>query len=369
MTSSPDGARGQLIPMLGDVQRRTLDLILDIVLKTRRWPKYAYVDQELYSDDVDLDAVLESLPLGLFEPDRRYSGSVRLREDDDLRLTIRGVACCSRSEKVVPLFLQTIRWAIEARKDFRMSSPHEVERRQWSLVDVTNGVGLKAFGELSMARPALVVRLMENEPDLLRWSGPPDDPTDWRIDIPREIRRYAGINSIEDFLQEAHPVPAEEHLPPANPFVFPAMEPVLQTTGERDASAAGDLSALHPSIQEAASRLFESGHYGHAVLEACKAINVRVKRMSSLQADGQALMSKAFSVDRPVLRLNPRTNESERDVQQGLMYMLMGLMTGIRNPLAHELDLVFDPYEAYEHLAFTSLLMRRLDEVVPNDDR
>ena len=51
-------------------------------------------------------------------------------------------------------------------------------------------------------------------------------------------------------------------------------------------------------------------------------------------------MKVVLSAHSPVLMLNPLQSQSERDQQLGYMEMFAGSMTGVRNPRAHEHDLV-----------------------------
>ena len=59
------------------------------------------------------------------------------------------------------------------------------------------------------------------------------------------------------------------------------------------------ISALHPLIRQASDRYIDSNHMGAAILEAFKAINIRVKDLTGLDADGTDLMGKAFGTSSP----------------------------------------------------------------------
>ena len=73
-------------------------------------------------------------------------------------------------------------------------------------------------------------------------------------------------------------------------------------------------------------------------------------------------MSEAFSLRNPVVMLNNLQTETDRNEQEGFMYLFMGAMQGIRNPEAHEIRDLKDPVIALEYLALSSLLLRKLDE-------
>lgn len=119
---------------------------------------------------------------------------------------------------------------------------------------------------------------------------------------------------------------------------------------------------LHPDVKRVSGRLLANGHASQAIFEAFKAVNVRVKRMSSLADDGKSLMAKAFSEKDPVLRINEGKDRSDSDEQEGFKLIFMGAMQGIRNPKSHEVLDDVSLERAAEYLSLASLLMRRLDE-------
>ncbi len=139
-----------------------------------------------------------------------------------------------------------------------------------------------------------------------------------------------------------------------------AMEAATRRTPEQLAEY---LDQLHTEIKNASSELFRDGHYAQAIFEAFKAIEVAVRTKSGLgDLEGQRLMSSAFGGERPLLALNPLSSKSDRDEQDGFMHIYMGVMTGIRNPKAHEIIEQPDMNRTIEYLALASLLMKRIEE-------
>lgn len=135
-------------------------------------------------------------------------------------------------------------------------------------------------------------------------------------------------------------------------------QPAAGAAVARDARVA----ALHPKVIEVSATLFEQGNRAASILEAFKAVNLRAKALSGLDADGKDLMARAFRPEDPVLVLANLTTETGRNVQAGYHQMFMGAVVGIRNPRAHEQFDAMDENEALEELGFASLLMRRLDD-------
>ena len=138
----------------------------------------------------------------------------------------------------------------------------------------------------------------------------------------------------------------------------------LEITGEspvgraRNALAAFD---IHPEIEKAVSSLFQNGHYGNAVEDACKVVDGLVKiRSGKDELSGTKLMQAVFSVENPILAFNTLQSETDKCEQQGMMFLYAGAMLGLRNPRAHEI-VKDDPQKALELIAFLSFLAKSLD--------
>lgn len=124
---------------------------------------------------------------------------------------------------------------------------------------------------------------------------------------------------------------------------------------------------LHPKIVEVSGKLFKDGHYAQAIFEAFKAVNKFVKEKSGrYDLDGKGLMSTVFKKENPILKLNSLETPSDRDEQEGFMFIYMGAMVGIRNPKAHEIIVQKDPIRTLKYLALASLLLERANEAEVN---
>lgn len=122
---------------------------------------------------------------------------------------------------------------------------------------------------------------------------------------------------------------------------------------------------IHPQITEVAKERMSDGYYADAVEAACKALNARVRDIVKAQTgeelDGAKLMQKAFSVDHPIIRIALGETVSARDTQQGYMQIFSGVMTGIRNPKAHDNEFITRD-DALRKLIMISLLMFKIDK-------
>ena len=126
-----------------------------------------------------------------------------------------------------------------------------------------------------------------------------------------------------------------------------------------------DSRGLHPDVRKHARLLFCEGRHFHAVFECCKAFDKYVGEKAKLDKRGSELMSAALSLRGP-LKLNSQQTETERNEQEGLMHLCMGLMRAIRNPESHEpeLDWPITREDALDILSLISYLYRQVDGTV-----
>ena len=120
-----------------------------------------------------------------------------------------------------------------------------------------------------------------------------------------------------------------------------------------------DLLVKDPELRETTRLLFINGHHAQAVEEACKCLNNVVKGLTGLDdADGAGLMRTAFSPNKPILMFSGLDTRSDTNQQQGYMDIFAGMMTGVRNPRAHEHGYLDDPSTALELLGLANHLIR-----------
>ena len=119
---------------------------------------------------------------------------------------------------------------------------------------------------------------------------------------------------------------------------------------------------IHLAIPPKVRRLFDDAHYAQSTFEAAKFLDKSVAKMSGLKKTGAALMQEAFKEASPSIRLTALSNASELDEQKGLQWLFTGSEWAIRNPRGHEFDVQDDIDKCLDHLAFMSMLMRRLEE-------
>lgn len=129
-------------------------------------------------------------------------------------------------------------------------------------------------------------------------------------------------------------------------------------------------SLIHPQISEVSRKRMIDGYYADAVEAACKTVNSFVRKIvfdqTGEELDGAGLMKKAFSPGNPIIKIANVENKSGHDTQQGYMEIFAGVMTGIRNPKAHDNETITKE-DALRKLIMISLLMYKIDGRIITD--
>lgn len=119
---------------------------------------------------------------------------------------------------------------------------------------------------------------------------------------------------------------------------------------------------LHPAIMQGSYELYRNGHLREAVLNSVTALFDHIRHRTSCDEDGDKLIGRVFSIDKPLLTLSELQTDSGQNDQKGFMQIFKGAFQGIRNPKAHSMTYDLTPMKAAQYLVFASLLARRIDE-------
>ena len=123
-----------------------------------------------------------------------------------------------------------------------------------------------------------------------------------------------------------------------------------------------DKRNVHPGLPAKVRTFFDNGHYAEATFEAFKYLDKVVQKFSKSSKSGEKLMMEVFNETGPVLKLTALASQSEIDEQRGFKFLFSGGVVAIRNPRGHEVDQVDDVDTCLDHLAFASLLIRRMEQ-------
>jgi uncharacterized protein (TIGR02391 family) len=205
--------------------------------------------------------------------------------------------------------------------------------------------------------------------DDLEPQGVIDNVLSGKINSLRAFCQLLGWSELVAHMQNMIPLKgnAVESLASIQAFVIPEARRLL---------AASDIETppsptqwfwqfVHPRICALARPRFEAGFFGDAVEASFKEVNDAIKRIvrevDGRELDGAGLMTTAFSLQNPIIRLTELMTETDRNIQQGYMQILAGSMTGIRNPKVHG-NLNPDSTKALHLICLASLLMHKIDE-------
>ncbi len=122
-----------------------------------------------------------------------------------------------------------------------------------------------------------------------------------------------------------------------------------------------EIQNIHEKLPPEVRSLFDNGHYSQATFEAFKYLDNEVQRLSGMSYHGTRLMNEAFNEVTPRINFTPCTNNFERNEQKGYKFLFAGSMLAIRNPRGHS-TITDSPEVCLDHLNFTSLLLRKLEE-------
>jgi uncharacterized protein (TIGR02391 family) len=122
-----------------------------------------------------------------------------------------------------------------------------------------------------------------------------------------------------------------------------------------------ELRNVHAGFPAKVRKLFDDGHGAEATFHAFKYVEKVVQKHACSMQIGEKLMMAVFNEVSPAVKLNALANSSEQDEQRGYRFIFSGAIVAIRNPGGHEITLSDDPDVCLDHLAFASLLLRRLE--------
>lgn len=272
-----DSATEPLLRPITKEQRLLLEIIGDLADGSGRWPIYQYVQAKMDDHDLDIDAVLGSMPtisgLQLSYSLVRRHGSAG--DAASVGLTVAGLAHLKRFAPVVSLFLSVLdRLAEERAKAY--FDPHNVVT-----VDIPVDRLILDL-DMSAARSGLnVLELVGSEP--ATWNNQVlSDGSQTIVRLSPSVRRFRGVATVEDYLARvrawiAPPVP-EAPPAPASPLSLVAAFDYLNAIWR---IAFGANLVVVPSAERVARLAFgvdtaeEFDNRLSALSEMSKALNVQ----------------------------------------------------------------------------------------------
>lgn len=109
---------------------------------------------------------------------------------------------------------------------------------------------------------------------------------------------------------------------------------------------------------------YEKECYTDVVKDACLyLIEIIQDKSERNDLDGETLINTVFSEKNPKLLINNNQTISEKDEQRGFLYILRGIICGMRNPISHSKQFKYSKEESESIILFiNNYILRRLDD-------
>jgi len=171
-----------------DQQRLYLQIIFDYFHEKAEWPTYRYVDKKLYNDaSMDAKEVSASLPNG-------FANGFRFDSDlgNQAILSLEAIRTCNGSEGDLADFLTAVRFLVEMYKQAEEDHPRVTHATLKNQLHMTDDA-IARVGNLIL--PESILHTSFTGPARSNGYGA------WECTLDREVRRFDGVASIEDYLE------------------------------------------------------------------------------------------------------------------------------------------------------------------------
>lgn len=127
---------------------------------------------------------------------------------------------------------------------------------------------------------------------------------------------------------------------------------------------------LHENLRERIRSYYQNGQYGVAANQGVLIYCEIIRNLTGLTTDGTELVNGVFGgkpfATLPNIQLNDLSTDSKKNIQEGQGHLSRGVVTGFRNPIAHEpidtnVPSVFSELDCLNVLSLVSYLITRLD--------
>jgi uncharacterized protein (TIGR02391 family) len=290
---------------LTEEQRLYLQRIFDFLREQNRWPTYRALDQWFtsYHVHLDIEEIWKSLPPGL-------TNVMDLNQPESrATLTVPAIYLLENNHDALTAFLEIVKLGVNT---YLHSPDGKLEISSKSILQkdpLSWDIAVRQAGALLSVEPNI----------WLSFTGP-DLSGHWQCTLAREVRRFRGIVTIEEYL-EKRDLPRQ--------IVNPSS---IVSTPDTSIPLPAQFVRLHPDIHTKCWSSYTRGDYDNAIFNATKAIEVAVRSKARLPDDlvGASLIAQAFRTDSPIL-----TYSTVKAEQEGMMALLRGMILVYKNPQSH----------------------------------
>jgi hypothetical protein len=201
-------------------QQNLIDIVGAVYLAHGEWPGWAYVEESMERSGLSAASVLASVPKDALN--YGYVWPIRAGAplpQDRVGLTVAALSRVAGAEHIVDSFLRLVGAMGTIRAGVQLDPFAETRPT------VTRAEIVVITGELSPDEWSLL-EMMQREPPT--WHCQPNRlaPEDWTIELAPQIRRFAAITDVGDYLARLHeftiPTAQAPEPQPVSPFTLPA---------------------------------------------------------------------------------------------------------------------------------------------------
>jgi len=110
-------------------------------------------------------------------------------------------------------------------------------------------------------------------------------------------------------------------------------------------------------LVEAVDNRLENEQYEDAVKQALLYLTSFVRGKTGLIEDGVSLMSKTFKKDNPAIKINNLSSDTDKNEQQGVMFIGQGIYSAFRNPLNHSIHTKLTEKDCIRQLIIIDMML------------
>lgn len=186
-----------------DPQRRMLEFMYETFAPTGEWPLFQYVSAVWDEADVEArDVYLDLAERGLVRPAMTRSHEFQLQPETVVGVSLEGLMDIGSAAEDLERFVAVVCYVAKTAREFRPSSPTELERLSITSDEIRLYLGLEP-GDTALAR---LGTLISDQAWQLWTSLGRTESDDWSFEVNLErARRYRGIDTVTGFLDISYP--------------------------------------------------------------------------------------------------------------------------------------------------------------------
>lgn len=167
---------------------KVVETIYSLFFARGSWPSFTELDRYLdMHGEPDAEAVLVGLPIGI-----AYGvGMPPFRDDQEIALTVAGLAACPNAVEDLEIFLRVVRHAADLEQEQLPGEP----KPELTSASILDRIELPAAGRSDLVRRVGALLRVEQ----WGWAGAAQTEEGWSFTIDRRVRRLRGVATIADY--------------------------------------------------------------------------------------------------------------------------------------------------------------------------